>query len=47
MDRNTHLRGSGPADPLTGRSLWLWLQGGQLLQNTDRQKVTEVGKGQD
>lgn len=45
MNRNTHLWGSGPADPLTGRSLWLWLLGGQLLQNTDRHKVMMSGEG--
>lgn len=33
-DRSTHLYGTGLADPTTSRSLWLWLQGGQLPRNT-------------
>lgn len=31
----TDLYGIGLVDPSINQSLWLWLQGGHLLQNTD------------
>lgn len=42
----TDLYGIGLVDPSINQSLWLWLQGGHLLQNTDTWK-REVIRGQD